>query len=182
MKSTKKLTLSAAAVAITAVLLMLSSVLGLMELCVGALASLVVVIIYIEVGGVYPWLVWAVTSTLSILLLPTKTMGVLYLMLFGLYPMLKAYIEKLRSRSLWVVIKFVYVTAVIAAFIALTELVLGVPFFEEMPTLSPLVQNLVKGGIILLCYVAFFAYDMFITVLVRLYYQKFRDKFKRIFK
>ena len=107
MKSTKKLTISASAVAITVVLLMLSSVLGLMELCVGAIASLVVVLIYIEVGGAYPWLVWAVTSTLSILLLPTKTMGVLYLMLFGLYPMLKAYIERIRSRSLWVIVKFV---------------------------------------------------------------------------
>ena len=182
MKSTKKLTLSAAAVAITSVLLMLSSLLGLMELSVGALASLVVVLIFIEVGGAYPWLVWAASSTLSILLLPSKTMGVLYLMLFGVYPILKAFIEKLKSRSLWVVIKFVYISAVIVAFISLTELVLGVPFFEEMPNLSPLVGTLVKGGIILLCYVAFFAYDMFITVLVRLYYLKFRDKFKRIFK
>ena len=70
----------------------------------------------------------------------------------------------------------------IFAFIALTELVLGVPFFEEMPNLSPVLMNLVKGAIILLCYLAFFAYDMFITVLVRLYYQKFREKFRRIFK
>ncbi len=182
MRPTKKLTISSAAVALSVVLLMLSSFLGLMELSIGAIVSLISVIIFIEVGGAYPYLVWAVSSTISLLLLPSKTIGVCYFLVFGIYPMLKACFEKLRVRALHYVVKLVYITAVLVSFIALCELVLGVPFFEDIGGYSPNVVTLIKGGTIILIYVAFFAYDMFLSVMARLYFLKWRDKFKRLFK
>ncbi len=182
MRPTKKLTISSAGVALSVVLLLLSSILGLMELTVGAVVSVISVIIFIEVGGAYPYLVWGVTSTISLLLLPSKTVGVCYFLVFGIYPMLKAYIEKPRARILHFVIKAVYITLILFSFIALTELVLGIPFFEDMGEYSPSVWRLIKAGTIALIYIAFFAYDMFITVIARLYFLKWREKFKRLFK
>lgn len=182
MRPTKKLTISSAAVALSVVLLMLSSVLGLMELTVGAVVSVISMIIFVEVGGAYPYLVWAVSSTISLLLLPSKTVGACYLLVFGIYPMLKSYIERCRIRGVHILIKLVYVTLVLLSFVALTELVLGVPFFEDSGEYSASVFRLIKIGTIFLIYLAFFAYDMFISVIARLYFMKWREKFKKLFK
>ena len=181
MRTTKKLTLSAMSVALSSVLLMLSSVFGLMELTVGAVASLLVVFIFVEVGNPYHWMVWLSTSVIAILLFPSKTIGVGYFLLFGIYPILKAYIERLPRWS-WIIVKFLYFTAIGAAFIFLSELIMGVPFFADLPDYAGIVGVLVKCGFILLCYVALFAYDMFISVMTRLYFLKFREKFKRLLK
>ena len=182
MTSTKKLTLSSLAAALSCVLLMLASVFGLMELTVGAVASLITTFIFIEVRGGYPYLVWAVSSTISILLLPSKTVGVCYFLVFGIYPMLKAYIEKLRVRPLHIILKFAYTTLVLLAFIGITEVVLGVPFFEDIGDYSPAIVRIIKAGTIALIYIAFFAYDMFISVMARVYFMRWREKFKRLFK
>ena len=182
MRSTKKLTISSVSAALSVVLLLLSSMLGLMELSVGAVVSVITMIIFIEIGGSYPYLVWGVTSTISLLLLPSKTVGACYLLVFGIYPMLKAYFEKPRVRVVHFVIKTAYITLVLLTFIALCEFVLGVPFFEDMGEYSPTVFRLVKVGVIALIYLAFFAYDMFITVISRVYIFKWREKFKTLFK
>ena len=81
-----------------------------------------------------------------------------------------------------IVIKFIYVTLVLVIFAALTELVLGVPFFEDTGKYSGAVLKLIKAGTVLLIYLAFFAYDMFISVIARIYFLKWREKFKRLFK
>ena len=181
MRTTKKLTLSAMMTALSTVILLLSSLFGLMELTVGAITSLLVVFVIIEVKGAYPWLVWLTTSLISLLLFPSKTIGAAYLLVFGVYPILKVYFERL-PRVFSLLVKFAYISVILATFIFLSELLLGVPFFEEMPDIAPTLQLWVKVGIVALFYIAFFAYDMFITVLVRLYFLKFRDKFKRLFK
>ena len=65
MRETKKLTISAMSVALSSVILMLSSFFGLMELTVGAVASMLVVFVLVEVKGVYPYLVWLATSVIA---------------------------------------------------------------------------------------------------------------------
>ena len=179
MNATKKLTLSSMSAALSAVILMLSSFFEVMELTVGAVASMLVVFVFVEVKGAYPYLVWLVTSTIAILLFPSKTIGVGYFLIFGIYPILKSFFEKL-PRGLDVIPKVVYFTAVGAAFVFVSELVLGVPFFTDLPQLDGALMTLAKAGFVLLCYVAFFAYDMFISVMTKLYFLKFRDKIKRL--
>ena len=179
MSNTKKLTLSSMAAALSAVIMMLSSFFEVMELTVGAVVSMLVVFVFIEVKGAYPYMVWLVTSLISILLFPSKTIGVGYFLVFGIYPILKSFFEKL-PRGMDVIPKVLYFTAVGAAFIFVSELLLGVPFFSDLPELGGALSILVKAGFVLLCYVAFFAYDMFISVMTKLYFLKFRDKIKRL--
>ena len=179
MREKKKLTISAMSVALSSVILMLSSFFGLMELTVGAVASMLVVFVLVEVKGVYPYLVWLATSVIAIFLFPSKTIGAGYFLLFGIYPIVKVYIEKL-PHAVSLLLKVAYVSAVGAIFIFVSELVLGVPFFSDLPALDGALATLAKAGFVLLCYVAFFAYDMFISVMTRLYFLKLRDKIKRI--
>lgn len=175
MRQTKKVTLSAMCVALSAVVLLLGSFIGIMELTIGAVASLLVVFVMIEVKGAYPWLVWAATSLIALLLFPSKTIGFSYLVVFGIYPILKAYIERL-PKILWWIIKIVYINVILVITVFLSEFITGVPFFEE------LVAWYLKVALIFLFNVSFVAYDLFLTVMVRLYFLKFREKFKRFLK
>lgn len=92
-RSLRFLTVSAMLCALGVVLLALGSVIDVIDLSVAVLASLFAVYAVIEMGGIYPWLIWIVTSVLSCLLLPQKTPAIFYACFFGFYPICKAKIE-----------------------------------------------------------------------------------------
>ena len=102
------------------------------------------------------------------------TVSALYFLVFGLYPILKAYMERL-PHILWLVVKLVYVNAVIAILAIASSLVLSVPFFESA-------LWYVNAALWLLMNVAFVAYDAFLTVAVRLYMLKYRKIFLKFLK
>ena len=174
MKTTKKVTLSAMLVALGTALMLLGSVIEVLDLSVCAIASLVVVFVYLELGSPYTWLVWLCTSLCTALVYFGSIVWVEYFLVFGIYPILKAYIEKL-PRAFWWPIKLVFINAVIWAVFAICELILGIPFFGED-------TMIIKVAVYALINIAFVAYDMFITVMVRLYYDKIRRRFKRFLK
>ena len=90
----KRVTLCAMFVAVGVVILYFGALLEVLELCVAALAAILLFPLVIEYGRAYPWAVWGATAILSLLLLPYKMPGAIYL-LFGYYPILKAYLERL---------------------------------------------------------------------------------------
>ena len=174
MRQTKKITLSAMVVALGTVFMVLGGFIEVLDLSVCALASLLVAFVYIEIGSPYTWLVWLCTSLASFLIMPGKMIWMLYLLIFGIYPILKAYIEKL-PRGIWLVMKLLFINAIIWVFIFATELIFGIPFF--------VVDKLwMKVGVYIVMNVGFIAYDLFITVLVRYYFVKIRHRFKNFLK
>ena len=58
MSQTKKITLSAMMVALSTAFMVLGAAINVLDLTVCALASMLVVFVYIEIGSYYPWLVW----------------------------------------------------------------------------------------------------------------------------
>ena len=174
MKTTKKITLSAMATALGAVIMLLGSVIETLDLTVCALASLLVVLIYLEIGSYYPWLVWICTTLTTALLYSGSLVWIEYFLIFGIFPLIKAYIERLPKWS-WLIVKLLYINAMIWGIFCVAELLLGIPFFGE----DTLVMKIV---LYVLINVAFVAYDFFITVMVRFYYDKLRPRFKRLFK
>lgn len=101
-KHTLRLTLSAMLAALGVAVLALGSLFDVLDLSVAAIASFFCVYAVLELRGPYPWMIWAVTATLSLLLLPQKTAALFYLFL-GHYPMLKALLERLPRAISWVV-------------------------------------------------------------------------------
>ena len=174
MKTTKKVTISAMLVALGTAFMLIGSVIEALDLTVCALASLIVVFVYLEIGSYYPWLVWICTSLSTALIYSGSIVWVEYLLVFGVYPLLKAYIERLPRVSWWL-IKLAFINAEIWGIFAIAELLLGIPFFGEEGIIM-------KVALYVLMNVAFIAYDMFITVMVRVYYDKFRRRFKRFLK
>lgn len=174
MRQTKKITLSAMVVALGTVFMVIGGFVEILDLTVCALASLLMAFVYIEIGSPYTWLVWLCTSLATFLCFPGGIIWMEYFLIFGIYPILKAYIEKL-PRGVWIFIKLLFINAIIWMLIFGVELILGIPFFA--------VDKLwLKAGVYVIMNVAFIAYDLFITVLVRFYFERLRHRFRNFLK
>ena len=174
MSTTKKLTLSAITVALGAALMSVGALLEVLDLTTCCLASLFIMFIYIEIGSPYTWLVWLATSLTVFIISPARMVWGEYLFLFGIYPILKAYIER-TPRALWLFLKALFFATVITGAYFACELLLGIPFFE--------VEALwLKIGTVALIAVSAAAYDMFLTVLIRFYIFKIRPRIKNLLK
>lgn len=174
MRQTKKITLSAMIVALSAAFMALGGLIEVLDLSVLALTSLLVAFVYIEIGSPYTWLVWLCSSLAAFLLVPGSVVWGEYLAIFGIYPILKAYIEKLH-RPLWIWLKLLYINAVLWGLFFAFEFLLDFSIF--------IYDRLwLKIAVYFVANVAFVAYDLFLTVLIRAYFAKFRNRFKHLLK
>ena len=174
MRSTKKLALSALLVAMGASFMLLGAVVEVLDLAVCAFASLIVAFVYIEIGSPYTWLVWLCTALVVAIIFPGSIIWLEYFAIFGIWPILKAYVERLPKWS-WIITKLAFINAVIWLMILFAEKILGIPFFEDN-------AFILKVATYALMNIAFIVYDMFITVMVRFYIAKLRQRFKRLLK
>lgn len=175
MRKTKKITVSASVVAMSVVFMALGIFSGVLDMSACALASLFIAFLYIEVGAPYVYIAWLATSLMLFVFFPGSVIWLEYLIVFGIYPVLKAYIEKLPKWS-WLMIKAVYGLAVIFAVIFLTQFITGTPFFEDVT------QWFIKVGIVAALAAAFIIYDIFMTVLIRFYFERLRHRLKNLLK
>ena len=153
MRKTKKITLSAMIVALSVALMTLGGFVEVLDLSAAALASVLVAFVYIEIGSPYTWLVWLCTSLASFLIFPGSMLWIEYFLIFGVYPILKAYIERL-PRGVWLPVKLVYINCVLIAVIFAFRFVFKTSIFIVDKTW-------IKVFIYALMNVAFVAYDTF---------------------
>ena len=161
-------------VALGTAVMILGAVIEVLDLSVCAIASLLVVFVYLEIGSYYPWLVWICTSLCTALIYPGSIIWAEYLLVFGIYPLIKAYIERMPKWS-WLIVKLLYINAVIWGMFAISELLLGIPFFEDEGLILTVITYVLMN-------VAFLAFDLFIMVMVRFYYDKLRPRFSKLLK
>lgn len=151
--------------ALSVVVLFIGTVTGVMDLTGICVASAFTAIAVVELGGAYPWLIWAVVSVISFILLPDKSIAAAYALFGGVYPMLKLYFERLGRIAEWAA-KLGYDGAVLAALYALSRFVFGIP--QET---GVLMVGLGVG------YAVFFViYDYALSVAMTLYVQRLRPK------
>jgi hypothetical protein len=154
-------------VALGVVILSLGSLIEVLDLTTSAFAAMLVVLIVIEVGGFWPWLVYAATGLLA-LLLPLKLAAAFYLLFTGYYPIIKEKIEKLGSRVLQWAIKLAILNA------ALTLAILaGKYIFTAADTEFDFTWMLYPVG-----NAAFVLFDVALTRLISLYIFKWRKKLR----
>ena len=174
MRQTKKLTLCAILTALGAAFMLIGVVINTLDLTVCAFASLLMVFVYLEIGSPYTYLVWICTSLATALMSFGYYLWLEYFLLFGIYPIIKGYIER-APKSLWIVLKLAYINLLLVILYFVCEPLFGESFFNE-PT------NLLNVILCVLVNVAFVAYDMFITVMVRYYYAKIRPRIAKFLK
>ncbi len=163
MKYTKKIALAAILSALGVVVLLIGSVITLLDLTMVAIASLLVILAVIEIGGGYPYLIWLVTGVLSLLLLPSKFPALLYLLFGGIYPILKSMFERLHYIIAWV-LKLSYFNTMLSLLIFLSVYVFHLPEDD-------LGFNIIVYAV---CNVVFILYDVAASQLITLYLVKLR--------
>jgi len=168
-------------VALGTVFMVLGAVIEVFDLTAVALASVLVAFVYIELGSPYTWLVWLCTTLTTFLLYQHSAMWFIYLVLFGIYPILKGYIEKLPRFSWWP-IKLLFGNASFVLMIFGIKLITGLPFIDPNEKMFGITGTALYIVTWVLLNVAFIAYDFFISVMVRYYMEKLRSRFKKILK
>lgn len=163
MNKTKKITLAAILSALGVIVLMLGSIFTMLDLTMVAVASLLVVMAVIELGGFYPYLIWLVTGVLACLLLPDKFSAILYVIFGGIYPILKAMFERFHFIAAWI-LKLSYFNTM------LTLLILLCSYIFKMPD-TELSFNWI---VYLLCNGVFVLYDIAASEMIILYMIKLR--------
>ena len=182
MRQTKKLTLSAAIVALGTLFMSLGAIFEVFDLSAVALAAVLVAFVYIEFGSPYTWLVWLCTTLTTFLFYPSnRVMWFYYFVLFGVYPILKGYIERL-PRVLWWPIKLVIGNVSFVLMLIATQLLTGMPFINPEDDLFGIDGVALYIVTWVLMNMALIAFDYFLTTMVRYYIAKLRPKFKKLLK
>ncbi|MBQ7499726.1 MAG: hypothetical protein IJT91_02415 [Clostridia bacterium] len=170
----KYVSISALLAALGVVIMYLGSLVEVLDLSLAALASIIITFAALELGRVYPILIYAVTSALSLLILPNKFGALVYLVFAGYYPIVKEKLEGRFGPKASFIPKFIIFNA------ALTVLVLAWIFVISQPEeffYMYIVAYLIGNA-------AFLLYDIALTRMITLYVFKLRKRFgiDRFFK
>ena len=154
--------------ALSILILYLGAMIEVLDLSMSAIASLVIVLIVIEMGYSYAWLTYIAVSILSVVLLPQKLAAIFFAAFMGFYPIVKSYIEKIRSAILCWTLKLSL------ANVALVVSYLVIRFFvpEELET------DIMMWTLYIMALAAFILYDIAISKLITAYFYKFRERLK----
>lgn len=163
----KKITLCAIFASLSLVIMYLGSILDIMDLTAAALASMLVYLSVIELGGYYPYALWLICSVLGIIILPTKTGVLCYGLFAGIYPMFKLFFDRMNKILAWILKLSMFNTALIILMILAKRV-----FMTEFESVTFTWIFAVLGN------VTFVLYDIAMTKLLILYTVKLRTKFK----
>lgn len=164
-KKASRVALGGVLAALSLLLLYLASVMPSGRLAAVAVAGLVPVAGVVSGGLATGFLSYAAAGILGFLLLPDKGCALLYAAFFGLYPMIKSLIERLRRLALEILLKLVFFNAVLAA------LLFGFSAFL-LPMLPQLLQSTLL--IFLAGNIVFLLYDYGFSKLITYYASRFR--------
>ena len=170
MRSSKKLAFSSILSALSVILMLIGSFFGSLDLTAAALASFCVILAVIEMGYKNATVIFAVSATLSMLLLPSKMPAVYFTVFLGYYPVVKSLAERL-SKALSYVVKYLSYSV---AYLILTLAVIN--FFPESELRKYLLIAYFVGAAV------FLIYDLALTRIIGAYCKTLRyrlgiDKF-----
>ncbi len=157
---TRRTALCGILIGLSTVILYLCAFFPSAQLALTALAGLFPVAAVIAAGRGAGYLCWAGSSILALLLSPEKWMVLLYLLFFGLYPVVKSRLEKLSGRIAEWLLKFIYFNGVLGLLLlVLGEVLLGTlpPAFQNAPLLFLLLNGI------------FLVYDIGLSRLIAFY-------------
>ena len=161
----KKVSLSGILIALTVISLFLSVIVPTNTLSFYALSSFFISIIIMEFGTNSGWAFYAASSILALIILPDKIGLIPYVAFFGLYGLIKFYIERLKKLLLEYILKIAYFTAAFA--IAWT---FAKEFFSSRINIGfPLLV------LIIILEIAFIVYDYVYTLFIQYYNTKLRN-------
>lgn len=163
----KRITLSGILLAFTVICVFLAATLPTSKLSLYAVSSLFLSVIIIEFGARAGWAFYLASGVLSAVLVPRLEV-IPFIVFFGLYGLIKLYIERLHNRMLEYVLKLVFFNICLA---------LGLVFLKEfiMTGISLSAPIYIIAGLLELVFVV---YDYIYTLFIRFYGTQLKPKLK----
>lgn len=173
LKRTYSLALCAVIAALSLVMLFLTGLIPVGTYAFPCIAGVFVAVVVIEAGYGGAVAVYSVVSVLSFLLVADKEAALYYTAFLGFYPILKGVIERLKTKLLQYILKFLTFNVCMVIAFNISIYLLGVPkeSFELFGLYLPWVF-LVIGNMV------FIVYDLCLTRLITEYVNKWRNKLK----
>ncbi|MBQ0083403.1 MAG: hypothetical protein KBS52_01375 [Clostridiales bacterium] len=175
MKNTVKITFCGMMCAL-GVAIMLLAYFPYFTYAVPAIAGLLVLIVYIEIGLKWSAAVYIITSVLAFLFCESEA-KLMYVFLLGFYPIIKIYIEKIKNRAVSYVLKFL--TFNVCLFIV--YLIFG-KLFGTVFDINDSLGKFEIIGLILLGNFVFFLYDIVLVRAAAFYLDRLHGTITKIFK
>ena len=166
LSTTKSIALSGMMSALCFVVMYIAAVTEVLDLSGMVLCSMIIIVAVIEIGRYYPWLIWAVTGVLCMLLIPKKDVALEFVLFGGIYPMLKSYFEKLPTVLSWAV-KILFFNAVFTGWFMLSKFIFMIDVDLTLGVIAYLAAN-----------VFFVLSDIAFTMMISLYFSKIRKRLK----
>lgn len=140
-----------------------------MKLTMYFLAGMISGLILVEMGVGQAWVLYGATSLLSFIILGNAVSIIPYIMIFGLYPIIKFYIEKAKRPIIEILVKLLYFNiAITFVYIIWTKL-----FLLNVHVDFPIVW------IIIGMQSAFLFYDYIFTRVIFYYCDRIRIKWRK---
>lgn len=143
---------------------------------VPAISGVLTLVVLIEIKGKWPLFTYIVTAVLVFLFAEPEA-KFMYILFFGYYPLLKAVIERIRSRVVQYLLKFAVFNSAIFIIYGILSSIIGVDISEFG-----------RYGIIgiacmlLLANVTFYLYDVVLVRVANIYMQMVLPKLKKVLK
>lgn len=140
------------------------------------IAGVLMMIIAVEVSTGWAWLTYIAVGLLSLFITFDKEAALIFIMLFGHYPILKFYIDRIQVRFFRKIIKFLIFNVCILMYFFVTVYIFGLDqMLEEFDEIGRYGAYIMLG----LCNIIFAMYDMNLNVCHNIYKNKIMPKFRR---
>ncbi len=163
----KKLSLSAILCGLSVVITALGCIFDMADLTACAVSSVIVAFSVIELRGKYPYLIYAASAVLSLIMFPGATSSLYYALFMGYYPLLKRFLER-RPGVLCLILKLVSFNVAIALIVLSAKYLF---LSAEAETGIGLI-----AAIVVLANIFFIVFDFALTVFSNAYLRHFRKK------
>lgn len=153
----------------------LTGIIPSLEYTLPAISGILLIVLVLEFNKRTAYLSFAAIAILSFLITPNKEAALLFTCFFGYYPILKSTLEKPKNRIVEWSLKFLIFNACIGIGYLLLVYVLGAT--ELLQSL----EGITKYGtpiLLLLANGAFVIYDMALSSIVKLYFDRIVKKIK----
>lgn len=166
---TSKVALGGVLLALVMIALFMAALMPANRLFFLAVSSVFVAVVIMETNVFYGWLFYIASSLMALLLLPIKPLALLYSLFFGLYGIVKGYIEKLHIRWAEVLLKLAFFNLMLFALVKLASALLFSAFV--------LPQRWPAALIWLAAQAALLVYDYAYTLFLRIYHNRIHRAF-----
>ncbi len=165
-KTSDRVALGGIVAALCIVIMFLTGVVPALYIVSPMAAGLLMVILVEEVSVSWAWLTYLAVSLLSLIVTFDKDAALMFILFFGYYPILRLNLEKIRSKPLKTVCKYLLFNAFLVIDWFLTVYLLGLPTFED--------TGPVMYGVLIAAFnVIFFFYDRILSRMDWIYHQVF---------